>query len=190
MRFQKFVGKNFNVGKDELTQNGLKIKRIATRYSNEEPNTILEQRPRAGTVAKTGLMISVIVSEENPDGNEEPVDIKDDEEGTDDIEALPELKTTKSKKKSSGKSKSKTRDVIKKDKKKKSKDDKKDKAKTETKKTDKADDGKDKKKPNPKDVKPKTLDKPKDVKPAKPKKEKTKPKTGGDTRSRKVPPSN
>lgn len=186
----KVVGKNFNVGKDELTSNGLKIKKIASRYSNEEPNTILEQRPRAGTVAKTGLMISVIVSEPNPDGYEEPVKVKDDEEAIDEIESLPELKTDKSKKKSSKSKKpeKKNRDVIKKDNDKEdSKDDKKegatddskkdsaDKTKTDTKTDNKADSKKNTTTP-PKTNKP---PKPKGVVEPKPKKDSKKPaKTG------------
>ncbi len=185
----KVVGKNFNEGKDELTQNGLRIKKIATRYSNEEPNTILEQRPKAGSIAKTGLMISVVVSEPNPDGSEEPVDIKDDEEAIEEIEALPELKTDKSKKKSASKSnkaESKNRDVVK----------TKDKDKTDAP-TSKVGDvlGDEKNSSNESksdDTKKddKTPPKLKTDKPVTPKKEDTKPKTSGDSRSRKVPEGN
>ncbi len=111
----KVVGKNINEGKDELARYGLRVRTIASRYSEEEPNTILEQRPRAGTTGKTGLMISVVVSQENPDGTEAPADVKDDEEVIEEIEDLPELKTEKPKKKRRSKPKktsSKTRDVI------------------------------------------------------------------------------
>lgn len=109
----KVVGKNFNDGKVDLNGVGLRIKKIASRYSNEEPNTILEQRPRAGTTAKSGLMISVVVSEKNPDGNEAPVGVKDDDEAIKEIEDQPELKIDKKKDKAKPKkSGSKTRDVI------------------------------------------------------------------------------
>ncbi len=110
----KVVGKNFNVGGDELAANGLRIKKISSRYSEEPPNTILEQRPKAGTIAKTGLMISVVVSQANPDGNEAPAEVKDDEEVIEEIKDLPELKTDKAKKKARSKPKTtnKTRDVI------------------------------------------------------------------------------
>ena len=111
----KVVGKNFNDGQDELASYGLRIKKIASRYSEEKPNTILEQRPRAGTTGKSGLMISVVVSQENPDGSEAPTDLKDDEDAIEEIEELPELKTEKVKKKKKTKPKktaSKTRDVI------------------------------------------------------------------------------
>lgn len=187
----KIVGKDFNDGKDELTLNGLRIKKIASRYSNEDPNTILEQRPKAGTVAKTGLMISVVVSEPNPDGSEEPVDVKDDEEAIEEIESLPELKTDKAKKKAKAvekKKETKSRDVVKTDDKStqsdaKSGDDKKDS-------DGKKDSGSgDSKKPDVK--KEDNPSKPKDDnKPPQKKADETKPKSNGDTRSRKVPPSN
>ncbi|QQS41813.1 MAG: PASTA domain-containing protein [Acidobacteriota bacterium] len=111
----KVVGKNFNEGQDELSRMGLRIKKIATRYSNDQPNTILEQRPRAGTVAKSGLIISVVVSEPNPPGTEPPTDVKDDEEAIEEIQDLPELETEKSRKRSRSEDKKeepKTRDVI------------------------------------------------------------------------------
>ena len=110
----KVVGMNFNDGKDELAVKGLRIKKIAMRYSKENPNTILEQRPRSGTTAKTGLTISVVVSEKGPDGFEEPVEIKDDEEAIEEIEDQPELKIEKPKKKAKPKQrkKKKTRDVV------------------------------------------------------------------------------
>lgn len=109
----KVVGKNFNDGRSDLTDMGLRIKKIATRYSNEKPNTILEQRPRAGTTAKSGLMISVVVSEKNPEGNELPVDIKDDEEAIEEIQDQPELKIEKKKSKTKKKKTTpKNRDVI------------------------------------------------------------------------------
>jgi hypothetical protein len=181
----KVVGKNFNDGKDELSVNGLRIKKIATRYSKEAPNTILEQRPKAGTVAKTGLMISVVVSEPNPEGYDEPVEVKDDEEAIEEIESLPELKTEKAKKKSSNKPKKeqKNRDVIKSD------ENKSDDAKSgsgDDKKTDGDGDSKktDTKKEN------QTPPKPSDNKKATPKKDDKKPPSTGETRSRKVPTSN
>ncbi|REJ78361.1 MAG: PASTA domain-containing protein [Acidobacteria bacterium] len=111
----KVVGKNFNDGEDELSDMGLRIKKIATRFSNEPPNTILEQRPRAGTIAKSGLIISVVVSEPNPPGTEPLPEVKDDEEAIEEIQDLPELETEKSRKRSKkndSKEEPKTRDVI------------------------------------------------------------------------------
>ncbi|NNE65258.1 MAG: PASTA domain-containing protein [Pyrinomonadaceae bacterium] len=112
----KVVGKNFNDGREDLSGLGLRIKKIATRYSNEEPNTILEQRPRAGSIAKSGLMISVVVSEPNPDGRELTTEVKDDEQVIGEIEQQPELKIDKQKPRTKSKKTSpKTRDVIKKE---------------------------------------------------------------------------
>lgn len=113
VKIPKVVGKNFNDGRDDLADFGLRIKRIASRYSNEAPDTILEQRPRAGSTAKSGLMISVVVSEKNPDGSELPVEIKDDDAAIKEIEEQPELKIEKPKPKvKPKKSDPKTRDVI------------------------------------------------------------------------------
>jgi len=186
----KVVGKNFNEGKTDLIDKGLRIKRVSSRYSNEEPDTILEQRPRAGTTAKTGLMISVVVSEKNPDGNELPVEIKDDEEAIQEIEDQPEFKIEKKKKTSTKPKKTsrKTRDVIKSD----EKETKPTESETSTKET----------KPDPRigeslipTTKPKTPTAPKPTaqpkKPAaEPKPTKKPPAKAGDTRKREVSPSN
>ncbi|MDQ3634169.1 MAG: PASTA domain-containing protein [Acidobacteriota bacterium] len=195
----KVVGKNLNDGKEELEDLGLRIKNIASRYSNEKPNTILEQRPKAGTTGKTGLMISVIVSQANPDGNEAPVDVEDKEKEAkkkeEEIKELPELETEKAKdkpKKSDKKTTPKTRDVIKEKKKEDTKDTE-DKSKDSNSKESKksADDKKDSDKSDAKSGTEKTIPPP----PPKPSNEKPaktdeKPKNPGDTRPRKVPPSN
>lgn len=113
VKIPKIVGKNFNDGRDDLAGFGLRIRRIASRYSKEDPDTILEQRPRAGTTAKSGLMISVVVSEKSPDGNEAPVEVRDDDEAIKEIEQQPELKIDKPKPKvKPKKTEPKTRDVI------------------------------------------------------------------------------
>ncbi len=197
----KVVGKNLNEGEDELASLGLRIKKIASRYSNEKPNTILEQRPRAGTTGKTGLMISVIVSQANPDGNEAPVDVEDKEKETkkkeEEIKELPELETEKSKekpKKTDKKIVPKTRDVIK-DKKKDEKKDGDDKSKESDSKDSGKSDSDDKKSTDKTDgktgtEKPATPPTPKNPANDKQNKPDEKPKSSGDSRPRKVPPSN
>lgn len=200
----KIVGKNVNNGEDELENLGLRLQKVAYRYSTEPPNTILEQRPRAGEAGKTGLMVSVILSKSNPDGNEAPITIEDKEkeikEEENEIKDLPELETEKSKttpKKTDKKTAPKTRDVIKdtkKDKKDSDKtkenDSKKDEDKSDSD-NKKADDKKETKNETDKTVPPppplKNTVKPSNDKPAK---SEEKPKTSGDTRSRRVPPSN
>ena len=118
VQIPEIVGKDFKQSETELASLGLKIRRIANRYSEEPPNTILEQRPRAGSTAKSGLMISVIVAQPNPEGSEAPADIKkkaDDEEDIEEIEDLISDKPKKSTRKqpiANKKKASTSRDVI------------------------------------------------------------------------------
>jgi hypothetical protein len=119
IKIPEIVGKDFGESEKELAALGLKVKRIANRYSGEKPNTILEQRPRAGDTAKTGLMISVIVAQPNPEGTEAPADVRKKGEDEDDIEEIEELisdkpkKSNKSNTNSNKKKSSTTRDIIK-----------------------------------------------------------------------------
>lgn len=119
VKIPEIVGKDFGESEKELAALGLKVKRIANRYSEEKPNTILEQRPRAGDTAKTGLMISVIVAQPNPEGTEAPADVRKKGEDEDDIEEIEELisdkpkKSNKSNTNSNKKKSSTTRDIIK-----------------------------------------------------------------------------
>ena len=118
IKIPEIVGKDVNESEKELAALGLKVKKIANRYSEEKPNTILEQRPRAGDTAKTGLMISVIVAQPNPEGTEAPAEIKkkSDEDSIEEIEDLISDKPKNSKKSNSNTTKKKsstTRDVIK-----------------------------------------------------------------------------
>lgn len=77
----EIVGKNREEAEKELTSLGLKMKKRADRYSEEKPNTILEQSPKAGTTAKTGQQILVVVSQVNPESSEAPATVvKEDEE--------------------------------------------------------------------------------------------------------------
>lgn len=116
VQIPEVVGKDYKQSETELAALGLKIRRIANRYSEEPPNTILEQRPRAGSTAKTGLMVSVIVAQPNPEGSEAPAEVKkkaDDEEAIEEIEDLISDKPKKAANKSATKKKtSTTRDVI------------------------------------------------------------------------------
>ncbi len=115
IKVPELVGKDFVASEAELDRLGLKIKRRADRVSNEKQNTILEQLPKPGETVKTGQMILVVVSKENPDGIV-PDTLKKDE--GDDIEKIEELisdkpvKTNKSTDAANKKKSSKTRDVI------------------------------------------------------------------------------
>ena len=76
----EIVGKDFYDSEKELTQLGLKIKKRAFRYSQEKPNTIIEQSPRSGEPVKTGQIIFVVVSQANPEGSEAPATVNKDAE--------------------------------------------------------------------------------------------------------------
>jgi beta-lactam-binding protein with PASTA domain len=103
----EIVGKDFNQSEKELAALGLKIKRRSYRYSEEKPNTVIEQAPKAGDTVKTGHQILVVVSQENPEGTEAPAPLKKDETLDSNTD---KPKTTN--KNSNAKKPEKTRDVI------------------------------------------------------------------------------
>ena len=117
----EIVGKNADQSERELAALGLKVKKRAERYSEEAPNTILEQLPKAGDTVKTGQLILIVTSKANPEGDEKPTTIKKSTTKTDedDTEKIEELISDKPKKKtnsnvSTTKKKATTsRDVIK-----------------------------------------------------------------------------
>ena len=117
----EIVGKNYNESEKELEALGLKIKRRADRYSEEAPNTVLEQLPKPGDTVKTGQLILVVTSKPNPEGDEKPTTLKKGNTSSeeDDTEKIEELISDKPKKKSNSntntnkKKGSTTRDVIK-----------------------------------------------------------------------------
>ncbi|HLM02444.1 MAG TPA: PASTA domain-containing protein [Pyrinomonadaceae bacterium] len=109
----EIVGKDFNESEKELAALGLKLKRRSYRYSEEKPNTVIEQAPKAGDTVKTGHQILVVVSQENPEGTEAPATLKKD--GKDEVETLDSNSSDKPKstnKNTGGKKPEKTRDVI------------------------------------------------------------------------------
>ncbi len=72
----EIVGKNFLESEKELASLGLKIKKRATRYSQESPNTVLEQLPRPGETVKTGQLVLVVISRAFTEGDEAPVEVE------------------------------------------------------------------------------------------------------------------
>lgn len=117
IKVPEIVGKDFNESEKELTDLGLRIKRRADRFSEEKPNTILEQLPRPGDTVKTGQMILVVTSKTNPEGEEAPATIKKTTTEEEESEKIEELISDKPKKKTNSstntnKKKSSTRDVI------------------------------------------------------------------------------
>ena len=117
----EIVGKNFAESEKELEALGLRIKKRADRYSEEAPNTVLEQLPKPGDTVKTGQLILVVTSKPNPEGDEKPTTIKKGNTSIeeDDSEKIEELISDKPKKKSNTnantnkKKASTSRDVIK-----------------------------------------------------------------------------
>jgi beta-lactam-binding protein with PASTA domain len=117
----EIVGKNYADSEKELEGLGLRIKKRADRYSEEAPNTVLEQLPKPGDTVKTGQLILVITSKPNPEGDEKPTTLKKGNTSVeeDDTEKIEELISDKPKKKSNSntntnkKKASTSRDVIK-----------------------------------------------------------------------------
>lgn len=113
----EIVGKDFVESEKQLTDLGLRIKRRADRFSEEKPNTILEQLPKPGDTVKSGQMILVVTSKSNPEGGETPATIKKttEEEETEKIEELisdKPKKKTNSNTNTNKKKSSTTRDVL------------------------------------------------------------------------------
>ncbi len=117
----EIVGKNYAASEKELEALGLRIKKRADRYSEEQPNTVLEQLPKPGDTVKTGQMILVVTSKPNGEGDEKPTTLKKGNQTVDqdDSDKIEELISDKPKKKSNSntnttkKKAPTTRDVIK-----------------------------------------------------------------------------
>lgn len=111
IKVPEIVGKDFNESEKELAALGLKLKRRSYRYSEEKPNTVIEQAPRSGDTVKTGQTILVVVAQANPEGSEAPAPVKKEsaEDNTDDS-AEKSKKTNRNA--NTTKKPEKTRDVI------------------------------------------------------------------------------
>jgi len=90
------TGKNFSDSEKELALLGLKIKKRADRFSQEQPNTVIEQLPKPGETVKTGQLILVVTSKGAGEGDERPPSLKTTEE--DDSDKIEEMITDKPKK--------------------------------------------------------------------------------------------
>ena len=99
IKVPEIVGKNFAETEKELAALGLRIKKRADRYSEEPPNTVLEQLPKSGDTVKTGQMILVVTSKASSDGTEAPMKIQKNTDTTEeDSEKIQELIDDKTKK--------------------------------------------------------------------------------------------
>lgn len=118
VKVPEIVGRDFSESEREIESLGLKLKRRAFRYSEEKPNTVLEQLPRPGETVKTGQTILVVLSQVNPEGAETPAPVKKpvapDEEETDatDLEPNKPKKANSNVNAKTKKPAASTRDVI------------------------------------------------------------------------------
>lgn len=63
VRVPEIVGKDRMAAESALTDAGLRMRQRATRYSAEaQPNTILDQSPKAGEIIKVGQTVAVVLS--------------------------------------------------------------------------------------------------------------------------------
>jgi hypothetical protein len=69
VRVPEITGKDLSEGERELASLGLKIKKRADRFSEEAPNTVIEQMPKPGETVKTGQLILVVTSSGPGEGN-------------------------------------------------------------------------------------------------------------------------
>lgn len=112
IKVPEIVGKDFSESEKELAALGLKLKRRSYRYSEEKPNTVIEQAPKAGDTVKTGHQILVVVSQENAEGTEAPATLKKDKDDIENVDGNSADKPKTTNKNTSGKKPEKTRDVI------------------------------------------------------------------------------
>ncbi len=110
------TGKDFSASENELAQLGLKIKKRADRFSQEKPNTVIEQLPKPGETVKTGQMILVVTSKSSgtPDETQPALKKNTDEDDSEKIEDMISDKPKKPKANSntSKKKADTTRDVL------------------------------------------------------------------------------
>lgn len=95
VRVPEITGKDLSAGEEELASLGLKIKKRADRFSEEAPNTIIEQLPKPGETVKTGQLILVVTSK-GPGEGMLPKSLQKSEE--DDSEKIEEMISDKPKK--------------------------------------------------------------------------------------------
>jgi hypothetical protein len=92
----EITGKDFAESEKELASLGLKIKKRADRFSEEKPNTVIEQLPKVGETVKTGQLILVVTSKGQGEGDQ-PKSLKNIAE-EDDSEKIEEMISDKPKK--------------------------------------------------------------------------------------------
>jgi beta-lactam-binding protein with PASTA domain len=97
IKVPEITGKDFTESEKELALLGLKIKKRADRFSDEKPNTVIEQLPKPGETVKTGQMILVVTSKSSGEPDEKPASLQKTEE-EDDSSKIEEMISDKPKK--------------------------------------------------------------------------------------------
>jgi len=106
----EITGKNFTEGSKELESLGLRIKKRADRFSQDAPDTVIEQLPKPGETVKTGQLILVVVSKGSDGTDQKPESLKNAAD-EDDTEKIEEMISDKPKKNKNTASKSKKPDT-------------------------------------------------------------------------------
>lgn len=76
VKVPEVVGKDFLAAEKDIEGMGLKLRKRTDRFSQEKPNTILEQTPLAGEDVKAGQTISVVVARAEAELGEKPAEVK------------------------------------------------------------------------------------------------------------------
>jgi hypothetical protein len=88
VRVPEITGKDLSAGEEVLASLGLKLKKRADRFSEEAPNTIIEQLPKPGETVKTGQLILVVTSKGPGEGMLPKALQKSDEDDSEKIEEM------------------------------------------------------------------------------------------------------
>jgi hypothetical protein len=76
VKVPEVVGKDFLAAEKELEAGGLKLRKRTDRFSQEKPNTILEQSPLAGDLVKAGQTVSVVIARAEAESGEKAAEVK------------------------------------------------------------------------------------------------------------------
>lgn len=76
VKVPEVVGKDFLAAEKDVEAMGLKLRKRTDRFSQEKPNTILEQAPLAGDSVKAGQTISVVIARAQAEEGEKAAEVK------------------------------------------------------------------------------------------------------------------
>jgi len=76
VKVPEIVGKDFLAAEKDVEAMGLKLRKRTDRFSQEKPNTILEQAPLAGESVKAGQTISVVIARAEAEAGEKAAEVK------------------------------------------------------------------------------------------------------------------